>query len=1304
MEKNTGDNLNLNNNLDLHINKNTKNTDNKENLVITEQKVQPNQANSVNKRKNRSLQYNSMFSYLVEVLTGDKPETDKIKSLIVLEQDFQIVQDKGKIYNLFKIFEECFNQSEFVCTPILKGQILMTGTTLLILLNAKDEHNLIFVNFINNVLIEHIKNTNNVSNLYLRQISCQCLEEIENEYPGIMFSLMGRRTLEIFENFSFCNANGNNEMKSIKSIPLSAAPSRRSCSLITSNNPNEFQKIEYKKIELSNDGLYTLIEDEIFYVFQFYLSLYTTILKHMIQFYIAHYNFVNCEEYKQFLMEKDLNTLEQTDENNTQEKNINKNEIYIGLSKIIDILNSFSNNQGNNENFKNISSSSLNNEALQSGIPFTKINQQNLNMLYPKDTILHINEVLYSKYVFLNENINKFGKQQISDLSTLSFNQDFLAYIHKAMSRIIHLLPKTTELIKARIWKLLSFFIPYIEINQMALLPHFNYFHLNANSCILTLITIQIIDTFSSDRIKKNFILKLIIKLCLLVKDQRLNKNLRILVIRWLINLRNAKNEQFKFNKYLQTIVYYLAPTPFDSLELCNEKIKSLFIFFENSTEQNENCCNFIINSISIMDNYKYYPIFSYHIKSLFRSYLYIIVRYPYKKIIEKLCVVIKSNLKEVPRILPNVINLFRIVKSLSSTEKNGAVVKENDEIKEGNDKNSQKISFVEIYKCLLIEMSNFISSFNSYRKLNNYFELFLEISKNKAISPTSIIKGLNNLYNSIKSLSNWKIEKNILEVCKILLTHHDLEIIKQNNLQVLLKELNQNSFDYGIREKAKLYYELVTNVEKSILLQYLNNENWAYKNEKNCYGINEFQITIKYDFENCGDLSDYIELFQAKEERQEFNLLDRGTALFNCGCKGNVLLLSDCLNETDKVEYSNYLLNNDNLHQNQINYEKVNDYLNKRELDEVINNLISSSDILRLFINDKDIRDHEESQNIKKENIFKYEDVNMNQFKESQKPNESTINNKQVNYLDLYFTMISSIRFYIKLPVSIQMKKSINNEINKTFSNLLCFGVIPSLEIISPILLPYLELCDEKDKDTFPYVYKAYLIIYPKVPIPSDIKTRIIFYDKNGKCCTGLLNNLKIVFEDFFLPISLPFENGSEEDIIQFKKKLFKHLWKKFKIDSDSYINTNRTFSFPKQKIITIVKNKLHPFLIEQNFEDKFYIIENPYIKTSNEYPNNYTIKKNFETRTGKYRKSSYDFLMDNFIYEKDRNSESEDTIFTPVNYIIGEVLIFIPEHFHLLFKIKISAFTSIVEIRSDCTEILEYLDDYFDSWIKED
>ena len=1256
MDKNKSDNSTINTN-STQENNSVSSTNDKSKEQSEENKI----SQQINQKKNKNNKYNSMFSYIIEVLTSDKPETDKNKSLILLEQDFQIVQDKGKIYNLFKVFEECFNQTEFSCTPILKGQILMTGTTLLILLNAKEEHNLIFVSFINNILIEHIKNTNNVSNLYLRQVACQCLEEIENEYPGILFSLMGRRTLEIFENYSL---NGNNtENKSMKSASLSVN-TRRNYSLITNNNNNEFQKIEYKKIELSNDGLYTLIEDEIFYVFQFYLSLFTTILKNMIEFYISQSNFINSEECKQFLMQKELATVNSLNKDLAKEDNISNNNKYIKLSKMLEILNSFN---GNNTNNKYNTIINNNSEPIQSGIPFTNVNYQNLNMPSSnKDVILHINEASYSKYVFLNEGFRYFIKESNVNAIPL-FNQEFLSYIHKAMSRIIHLLPKTTELIKAKIWKLLSYVISHIEVNQMALLPHFNYFHLNANSCILTLITMQIIESFPNDKVKKNFILKLIIKLCLLIKDQRLNKNLRILVIRWLINIRNSSTIQFDFNTYLQTIAYYLAPIPFDALDLCNEKIKSLFIFFENSNES-EDGCNFIVNSISIMDNYKYYPIFSRHIKSLFRSYLFIIVRYPYKTIIQKLCVVLKTNLKEVPRILPNIINLFSIVKSLSLIEKD----KENDD---------NKLSFENIYKCMLIEMSKFISSFNSYRKLNKYFELFLEISKNNSIPPTNIIKGLNNLYNSVKFLCNWKIEKNILEICKVLLTHHDLDVIKENNLQELLKELTQHSFDYGIREKAKLYYQLVTNVEKEILLQYLDN-NYSKNNNRD---INEFQITIHYDFEDQGDMSDYVNLLQSKEEREEAKLLDRGTAIYNNGCEGNILLLSECLNDENKKNYADYLYNNNGQSEHVINYEKVNDYLNKRELDEVINNLISSSDILRLFINDRDINDKEESSHISNKQIFKYaEGVSKNK------------NNLNANDdIDKYFMLISSIRFYIKLPISIQMKKTFNNSINKMYSISLCFGVIPSMEIISPILLPYIEVNDDKSN---PYNYQIYLIIYPKVPIPSDIKTRIIFYDQNGKCCYGLLNNLKIVFEDFFLPITLPFKSENIQDEIKFKQKLFKRLWKTIKENKDgNSINTNRTFTLNKDSIMTIVKNKLLPFLIDQDIEDKYYIIENPYMTKHTEYPSNYIIKQNYDIKTGKYKKSSYDFFMDNFI------QDSKDTdIFSPVKYNLAKVLIFIPEHYHLLFKIKISSYTSIVEIRSDCGEILEYIDDYFDSWIK--
>ena len=406
MDKNKSDNSTINTN-PTQENNSVSSTNDKSKEQSEENKI----SQQINQKKNKNNKYNSMFSYIIEVLTSDKPETDKNKSLILLEQDFQIVQDKGKIYNLFKVFEECFNQTEFSCTPILKGQILMTGTTLLILLNAKEEHNLIFVSFINNILIEHIKNTNNVSNLYLRQVACQCLEEIENEYPGILFSLMGRRTLEIFENYSL---NGNNtENKSMKSASLSVN-TRRNYSLITNNNNNEFQKIEYKKIELSNDGLYTLIEDEIFYVFQFYLSLFTTILKHMIEFYISQSNFINSEECKQFLMQKELATVNSLNKDLAKEDNISNNNKYIKLSKMLEILNSFN---GNNTNNKYNTIINNNSEPIQSGIPFTNVNYQNLNMPSSnKDVILHINEASYSKYVFLNEGFRYFIKSQKSML------------------------------------------------------------------------------------------------------------------------------------------------------------------------------------------------------------------------------------------------------------------------------------------------------------------------------------------------------------------------------------------------------------------------------------------------------------------------------------------------------------------------------------------------------------------------------------------------------------------------------------------------------------------------------------------------------------------------------------------------------------------------------------------------------------------------------------------------------------------------------------------------------------------------
>jgi hypothetical protein len=216
-----------------------------------------------------------------------------------------------------------------------------------------------------------------------------------------------------------------------------------------------------------------------------------------------------------------------------------------------------------------------------------------------------------------------------------------------------------------------------------------------------------------------------VVKLCLLINDIRLNKALRILAIRWLLNLRYS-DYNFNFSKYMNLFSYYLCPFPFDDKTICLEKLKTLILFYEKISKNDR---KFIIKCISIMDTYKYYPIFSNFVKSLFKAFYFIILRFPFEKFIRKVCKCLENNLKEVPRILPNTINFLRIIKRLSVENRF-----KNPEIEFIGEENSinRKMNFDEIYKFLLVNFSNFIAEFKSHTKLNKYFDLFIEIAKVK--------------------------------------------------------------------------------------------------------------------------------------------------------------------------------------------------------------------------------------------------------------------------------------------------------------------------------------------------------------------------------------------------------------------------------------------------------------------------------------------------------------------------------------------------------------------------------------------
>jgi hypothetical protein len=120
----------------------------------------------------------------------------------------------------------------------------MTTTTILILLCAKDEYPHIFLNFVDNVLIENIKNTNNYANIYLRQVSCQCLEELENEYPGLLFSLMGKKTIDILNLNCYMD---DNKSVSSKSVNTKAKSSK-----------SDIPVFDNKRIELESNNFYLI--------------------------------------------------------------------------------------------------------------------------------------------------------------------------------------------------------------------------------------------------------------------------------------------------------------------------------------------------------------------------------------------------------------------------------------------------------------------------------------------------------------------------------------------------------------------------------------------------------------------------------------------------------------------------------------------------------------------------------------------------------------------------------------------------------------------------------------------------------------------------------------------------------------------------------------------------------------------------------------------------------------------------------------------------------------------------------------
>lgn len=158
----------------------------------------------------------NIFSILLNTLQVEKSESEKIKILILIEKEISKVKDKNNVYTLVTLLSNYYYDIDNFSTNIFRGQILITLTSILIIYNYAELLPNLFINFVNNVLIENIKNINDFKNIYIREISLYCLQEIETEYPGILFNLLGSKIEDVLSNSNNNNVSNNpNENKSI---------------------------------------------------------------------------------------------------------------------------------------------------------------------------------------------------------------------------------------------------------------------------------------------------------------------------------------------------------------------------------------------------------------------------------------------------------------------------------------------------------------------------------------------------------------------------------------------------------------------------------------------------------------------------------------------------------------------------------------------------------------------------------------------------------------------------------------------------------------------------------------------------------------------------------------------------------------------------------------------------------------------------------------------------------------------------------------------------------------------------------
>eukprot|EP00249_Psilotum_nudum_P017252 c26234_g1_i1 orf=70-3660(+) len=238
-----------------------------------------------------------------------------------------------------------------------------------------------------------------------------------------------------------------------------------------------------------------------------------------------------------------------------------------------------------------------------------------------------------------------------------------------------------------------------------------------------------------------------------------------------------------------------------------------------------------------------------------------------------------------------------------------------------------------------------------------------------------------------------------------------------------------------------------------------------------------------------------------------------------------------------------------------------------------------------------------------------------------------------------------------------------------------------------------------------------------PKQPVPTIIDSHIVTSDEVGRSMHGQLDSIPVGIEDLFMKVPIPTDILPGEKV-QYCVQLFNALWDACGtpgcLGSQEFLlkgskngiviegtESVKLLECQVDRVVGAVEQYLVPFVVSVIGTELVAIVKDGGMlqdivwqedgETSSNRPRQYAIAYGSPTET----------RLEDLSVQSDESHYQIPTEAVRRNLGGFYILIFLPPRFHLLFKMDISSWSTLVHVRTDYWPCLAYVDEYLEALI---